>query len=75
MPEDSKGKPVQRTIDFIMLSPSLFQKGAKDSYFVLSTPKAGAAGNDRPKGYGSDHNPVAVDLQLGSTPVDKPAAK
>jgi len=75
VPDDSKGKPVQRTIDFIMLSPSLFQKGAKDSYFVLSTPKAGAAGNDRPKGYGSDHNPVAVDLQLGGKAGDKPASK
>ena len=75
VPEDSKGKPVQRTIDFIMLSPSLFQKGVKDSYFVLSTPKAGAAGNDRPKGYGSDHNPVAVDLQLGGKAGDKPASK
>ena len=75
VPEDSKGKPVQRTIDFIMLSPSLFQKGAKDSFFVLSTPKAGAAGNDRPKGYASDHNPVAVDLQLGGKVGDKPSAK
>lgn len=75
VPEDSKGKPVQRTIDFIMLSPSLFQKGAKDSYFVLSTPKGGAAGNDRPKGYASDHNPVAVDLQLGGKAGDKPSAK
>lgn len=66
VPDDQKGKPIERSIDFILLSPGLFEKAAKGSYFVLGTPKCLEGNDRRPKGYASDHNPVAVDLKLGA---------
>ncbi|MGA1265866.1 MAG: endonuclease/exonuclease/phosphatase family protein [Phycisphaerales bacterium] len=66
VPDDQKGKPIERAIDFILLSPALFDKAAKGSYFVLGTPKCLESNDRRPKGYASDHNPVAVDLTLGA---------
>ncbi len=61
---DKPGKPIERTIDYILLSPGLFKKGAKGSFFVLSVPKALNPGADKPAGYASDHNPLAVDLKI-----------
>jgi endonuclease/exonuclease/phosphatase family metal-dependent hydrolase len=66
VPDDQRGKPIERSIDFILLSPGLFEKAAKGSYFVLGTPKCLEGNDRRPKGYASDHNPVAVDLKLGA---------
>ena len=60
-----EGKPIQRTIDYIMLSPSLLQKAEPGSFFVLGLPKGLDSNERRPKGYASDHNPIAVDLKAG----------
>jgi endonuclease/exonuclease/phosphatase family metal-dependent hydrolase len=65
VPDDKKGKPIQRAIDFILLTPSLFEKAGKGSYFVLGVPKCLDGNDKRPKGYASDHNPIAVDLKAG----------
>lgn len=67
VPDDQKGKPIQRAIDFILLSPSLFEKAQKGSFFVLGVPKCLEGNDRRPKGYASDHNPIAVDLKAGRT--------
>ena len=60
-----EGKPIQRTIDYIMLSPSLLEKAQPGSFFVLGLPKGLDSNERRPKGYASDHNPIAVDLKAG----------
>jgi len=86
VPDGAKAKPMQRSIDYILLSPSLYAKAAKDGYFVFSTPKPLTSNTERPSGYASDHNPIAVDFMLGvkqadakpqatspSAPVTKPA--
>ncbi len=65
VPDDQKGKPIQRAIDFVLLSPPLFEKGQKGSFFVLGVPKCIEGNDKRPKGYASDHNPIAVDLKAG----------
>jgi len=75
VPEDKPGKPIERAIDFILLSPNLFQKGQKGSYFVLSVPKSSQPGSDKPAGYASDHNPLAVDLKIAPKSADKAPAK
>ena len=75
VPEDKPGKPIERAIDFILLSPNLFQKGQKGSYFVLSVPKSSQPGSDKPAGYASDHNPLAVDLKIAAKPAGKTPAK
>jgi endonuclease/exonuclease/phosphatase family metal-dependent hydrolase len=64
VPEDKPGKPIERTIDYILLSPNLFQKGQKGSFFVLSVPKSLQPGSAKPAGYASDHCPLAVDLKI-----------
>ena len=77
--EDKPGKPIERTIDYILLSPSLFKRADRGSFFVLSVPKGLNPGSDKPAGYASDHNPLAVDLKMGgkdAAPAGaKPAAK
>ena len=65
VPDDAKGKPIQRTIDYILLSPPLLKKADKGSFFVLGLPKCIEGNEKRPKGYASDHNPIAVDLKAG----------
>jgi endonuclease/exonuclease/phosphatase family metal-dependent hydrolase len=75
VPEDKPGKPIERAIDFILLSPNLFQKAQKGSFFVLSVPKSSQPGSDKPAGYASDHNPLAVDLKVAVKPADKTPAK
>jgi endonuclease/exonuclease/phosphatase family metal-dependent hydrolase len=75
VPEDKPGKPIERTIDYILLSPNLFQKGQKGSYFVLSVPKSLQPGSAKPAGYASDHCPLAVDLKIAAKEDAKPAPK
>ena len=70
--EDKPGKPIERTIDYILLSPSLFKRADRGSFFVLSVPKGLNPGSDKPAGYASDHNPLAVDLKIGAKPDAKP---
>jgi len=72
--EDKPGKPIERTIDYILLSPSLFKRAERGSFFVLSVPKAFNPGSDKPAGYASDHNPLAVDLKIGAKDSPKPEA-
>ena len=75
MVEDKPGKPIERAIDYILLSPNLFKRAQRDSFFVLSVPKALQPGSDKPAGYASDHNPLAVDLKMAAKPeAAKPAA-
>jgi endonuclease/exonuclease/phosphatase family metal-dependent hydrolase len=66
VPDDKPGKPIERTIDFILLSPNLFERGRKGSFFVLSVPKSLQPGSDKPAGYASDHCPLAVDLEVAA---------
>ena len=75
VPDDKPGKPIERAIDFILLSPNLFQKAQKGSFFVLSVPKSSQPGSDKPAGYASDHNPLAVDLKIAPKATDKTPAK
>ena len=75
VPEDKPGKPIERAIDFILLSPNLFQKAQRGSYFVLSVPKSLQPGSDKPAGYASDHNPLAVDLKIAAKSAEKAPAK
>ena len=73
--EDKPGKPIERTIDYILLSPSLFKRADRGSFFVLSVPKGLQPGSDKPAGYASDHNPLAVDLKIAAkADAAKPAA-
>jgi len=69
--DDKPGKPIERTIDFILLSQSLFKRADRGSFFVLSVPKALNPGSDKPAGYASDHNPLAVDLKIGAKDAGK----
>jgi endonuclease/exonuclease/phosphatase family metal-dependent hydrolase len=73
VPDDKPGKPIERAIDFIMLSPSLFKRAERGSFFVLSVPKSLNPGSDKPAGYASDHNPLAVDLKIAAKAESKPA--
>jgi endonuclease/exonuclease/phosphatase family metal-dependent hydrolase len=75
VPDDKPGKPIERTIDYILLSPSLFKRADRSSFFVLGLPKPLNPGSDKPAGYASDHCPVAVDLKIGAKPeAAKPEA-
>lgn len=52
-----------RPIDYIIMSPSLFRSAVDESFFVLGTPIARERIGPKPKGYASDHFPVAIDLR------------
>lgn len=54
-----------RPIDYIVMSPTLFRAAKDESFFVLGTPIAPSRDAPKPKGYASDHFPVAIDLSLG----------
>jgi endonuclease/exonuclease/phosphatase family metal-dependent hydrolase len=54
-----------RPIDYIIMSPALFRMAKDESFFVLGTPIAPSRDAPKPKGYASDHFPVAIDLSLG----------
>lgn len=56
-----------RPIDYIMASPGLSEDFVNNSFFVLGTMHAGDAydwtkGEEPPKGYASDHYPIAIDF-------------
>ncbi|MFO0829648.1 MAG: endonuclease/exonuclease/phosphatase family protein [Phycisphaerales bacterium] len=62
-----------RPIDFIIMSPGLFQDAVDESFFVLGEPlpdKDAPIDGPKPKGYASDHLPIAIDLR---SDVKKPA--
>jgi endonuclease/exonuclease/phosphatase family metal-dependent hydrolase len=73
--EDKPGKPIERTIDYILLSPSLYKRAERGSFFVLSLPKPLNPGSDKPAGYASDHCPVAIDLKIAPKPARSDDAK
>ncbi len=58
-----------RPIDFIFMSRGLAKDAVPGTFFVLGTPIGAKADSPKPKGYASDHFPVAIDL----TPDAKPA--
>ena len=65
-----------RPIDYIMASPGLSEDFVNNSFFVLGTMHAGddydwRKGEEPPKGYASDHYPIAIDF----TPDDTELAK
>jgi endonuclease/exonuclease/phosphatase family metal-dependent hydrolase len=67
-----------RSIDFIVMTPSLAADCIEGSYFVLGTLHAASDWDWRkadeippPEGYASDHYPVAIDI---ATKTDKPAS-
>jgi len=56
-----------RPIDYIMASPGLSEDFVNSSFFVLGTMHAGddydwRKGEEPPKGYASDHYPIAIDF-------------
>ncbi len=64
-----------RPIDYIMASPGLGEDFVNSSFFVLGTMHAGddydwRKGEEPPKGYASDHYPIAIDF----TPDDSELA-
>lgn len=74
-----------RPIDYIMASPGLSEDFVNSSFFVLGTMHAGddydwRKGEEPPKGYASDHYPIAIDFtpddsELAEGGKAKPAAK
>ena len=64
--DDQPGKPIQRSIDYMLVSDSLFFKAVKGSFFVLSTPKVLTSSDQRPPGYASDHCPIAMDFSMNT---------
>ena len=64
----------ERSIDFIVMSPGLAADCIDGSYFVLGTMQLHKEADwrtaEKPKGYASDHMPVAIDI----LPKDKPAS-
>lgn len=68
-----------RVIDYIIVSPELLPEVVSDSAFVLATPSR-APGSDfrrtpEPKGYASDHMPIAIDItprEVAATAPSKP---
>ena len=74
-----------RPIDYIMASPGLSEDFVNSSFFVLGTMHAGddydwRKGEEPPKGYASDHYPIAIDFtpddaELTNAGQAKPAAK
>jgi len=74
-----------RPIDYIMASPGLSEDFVNSSFFVLGTMHAGddydwRKGEEPPKGYASDHYPIAIDFtpddaELADGGKAKPAGK
>lgn len=74
-----------RPIDYIMASPGLSEDFVNSSFFVLGTMHAGddydwRKGEEPPKGYASDHYPIAIDFtpddsELADGGKAKPAPK
>ncbi|MFM7807566.1 MAG: endonuclease/exonuclease/phosphatase family protein, partial [Planctomycetota bacterium] len=74
-----------RPIDYIMASPGLSEDFVNSSFFVLGTMHAGddydwRKGEEPPKGYASDHYPIAIDFtpddaELTDCGKAKPAGK
>jgi len=76
-----------RPIDYIMASPGLSEDFVNSSFFVLGTMHAGddydwRKGEEPPKGYASDHYPIAIDftpddaeLAAGGKPAGKGSSK
>ncbi len=77
-----------RPIDYIMASPGMSEDFVNNSFFVLGTMHAGDAydwrkGEEPPKGYASDHYPIAIDFtpddselkDAAATPSSKPSSK